>query len=77
VRGHPGQRIGLEDALRTYTRNPAWQDFAEDWKGTLEVGKVADLCVVAADLETMDPHEMPTMQIAMTVLDGRVVHRGS
>ncbi|WP_448616537.1 amidohydrolase [Modestobacter sp. URMC 112] len=72
----PDQRIGLEDALRTYTRNPAWQDFAEDWKGTLEVGKVADLCVLDADLQTIDPHDMPTMRVVMTVLDGRVVHRG-
>jgi predicted amidohydrolase YtcJ len=72
----PDQRIGLEDALRTYTRNPAWQDFAEDWKGTLEVGKVADLCVLDADLQTMDPHDMPTMRVAMTVFDGQIVHRG-
>lgn len=29
----PDQTIGLADAVRTYTINAAWQDFAEDWKG--------------------------------------------
>lgn len=71
----PDQCIGLEPALRTYTSNPAWQDFAEDWKGTLEVGKVADLCVLDADLELMDPHDMPDMRVVLTMVDGEVVHR--
>ncbi len=71
----PDQRIDLATALRTYTSNPAWQDFAEDWKGTLEVGKVADLVVVGTDLETIDPHDLPTVTVDLTVLGGRVVHR--
>ncbi|WP_432515436.1 amidohydrolase [Kineococcus sp. SYSU DK001] len=69
------QRIDLETALRTYTSNPAWQDFAEDWKGTLEVGKVADLVVLGVGLRALDPHDMPTMPVDLTVLGGRVVHR--
>lgn len=73
----PDQRIGLQDALRTYTANPAWQDFAENWKGTIEVGKVADLCVLEADLETIDPHEMPQMQVAMTMLGGVITHQAN
>ncbi len=71
----PDQRITLEPALRTYTSNPAWQDFAESWKGTVEVGKVADLCILDADLEQIDPHEMPSMQVVLTMVDGQVVHR--
>ena len=39
----------------------------------MEVGKVADLCVVDADLLTLDPHDMPTMPIRMTVLDGEII----
>ncbi|ASN20062.1 amidohydrolase [Arthrobacter sp. YN] len=71
----PEQRIGLEAALRTYTSSPAWQDFAEEWKGSLEVGKVADLCVLDADLERIDPHDMPHMPVVMTMVGGTVVHR--
>ena len=70
----PEQCIGLIDALRTYTINAAWQDRAETWKGSLEVGKVADLCVLGGDLLTADPHAIPGMPVRMTVFDGRVVH---
>lgn len=73
----PEQRIGLFEALRTYTITAAWQDRAEDWKGSIEVGKVADLCVIGADLLTMDPHDMADMPVVMTVFDGRIVHEAT
>lgn len=64
--------IGLMEALRTYTITPAWQDRAEHWKGSLEVGKVADLCVLREDITALDPHDIPGAQVTMTVLGGRV-----
>ncbi|MFI1972039.1 amidohydrolase [Streptomyces cinnamoneus] len=70
----PGQRIRLAEAIRTYTADAAWQDFAEDWKGTLEVGKVADLCVLAADLLTTDPRDIPAVPVVFTAVGGEVVH---
>ncbi|MGA4837716.1 amidohydrolase [Streptomyces sp. G45] len=70
----PEQRIGLAEAIRTYTIAAAWQDFAEDWKGSLEPGKVADLCVLDGDLLAADPHDIPTMPVVLTVVDGEVVH---
>lgn len=70
----PTERITLPEALRTYTSTPAWQDFAEDWKGTLEPGRVADLCILAADITEIAPHELPDIPVVATVLDGQVVH---
>ncbi|MGV9355440.1 amidohydrolase [Streptomyces misionensis] len=70
----PGQRITLAEALRTYTIDAAWQDFADGWKGSLEPGKVADLCVLDGDLLTADPHDIPGIPVVLTVLDGRIVH---
>ncbi|MEU4164720.1 amidohydrolase [Actinoplanes sp. NPDC026670] len=70
----PEQRVGLADAIRAYTINPARQDFAEDWKGSIEAGKVADLCVLGADLTTVDPHDLPDVPIDLTVFDGAVVY---
>ncbi|GLZ42740.1 amidohydrolase family protein [Actinokineospora sp. NBRC 105648] len=59
--------------LRCYTVNPARQDGAESWKGTVEVGKVADLCVLEANPLELAPADLPQVDVAMTVLDGRVV----
>ncbi|MFB6898103.1 amidohydrolase [Streptomyces hydrogenans] len=70
----PEQRIALAEAIRTYTIDAAWQDFADDWKGSLETGKAADLCVVEGDLLGADPHTIPDMPVVLTVLDGRVVY---
>lgn len=70
----PEQRIGLADAIRTYTIEAAWQDFADDWKGSLEPGKVADLCVLEGDLLAADPHDIPRMPVVLTVVDGQIVH---
>lgn len=71
----PEQCITLMEAIRTYTINPAWQDRAENWKGSLEVGKVADLCMVRENLLDTDPHEIPDVTVTMTVLGGRVVYQ--
>jgi predicted amidohydrolase YtcJ len=58
----------------TYTIDAAWQDFADGWKGSLEPGKVADLCVLDGDLLGADPHDIPSMPVVLTVMDGRIVH---
>ncbi|WP_214412267.1 amidohydrolase [Sphaerisporangium fuscum] len=70
----PEERIGLEDAIRAYTVNAAWQDFAEGWKGSLEPGKVADVTVLDGTLTTLDPHELPDTPVALTIFNGEVVH---
>ena len=70
----PAERVGLPDAVRAYTSNAAWQDFAEDWKGSLEPGKAADVTVLDGTLTALDPHDLPDTPVAMTVFDGRVVH---
>ncbi|NGO73768.1 amidohydrolase [Streptomyces boncukensis] len=70
----PEQCVPLADALRAYTATAAWQDFADDWKGTVEPGKAADLCVLDRPLLDRDPHDITDAQVDLTVFDGRVVH---
>jgi predicted amidohydrolase YtcJ len=70
----PEERISVEEAIAAYTSGGAWQDFAEAEKGTVEPGKVADLCVLGGDPFTGDPAEIPEMPVVATVLDGVPVH---
>ncbi|MFF8811646.1 amidohydrolase [Streptomyces pactum] len=72
--GGPEHRDRLEAALRTYTTDAAWQDFAEDWKGSLEVGKAADLCVLGGDLLGADPDRITGLPVLFTAVGGAVVH---
>ncbi|WP_051790845.1 amidohydrolase [Amycolatopsis jejuensis] len=71
VRGRMGE------LLRCYTVHPARQDGAAGWKGTLEPGMVADLCVLAADPFTVTPAELPDLDVDLTVLGGQIVHERS
>ncbi|MCK8433242.1 amidohydrolase [Streptomyces sp. D2-8] len=69
----PEQCVPLAEALRAYTSTAAWQDFADDWKGTVEPGRAADLCVLDRSLPALDPHEITEVQVDLTVFDGQVV----
>jgi predicted amidohydrolase YtcJ len=71
--GH--HRITVMEAIRGYTIEPARQDHAEDWKGSIEVGKVADLCVLAADPLKMPAKDIPGIDVTMTIIDGRIRYR--
>lgn len=73
VRG-AAQRLTFAQALRAYTIDPARQDGAESWKGSLETGKVADLCVLESDLFDTEAAALPSVPVALTLVNGRVVH---
>ena len=70
----PAQRISLDEAIRTYTIAGAWQDHAEHFKGSLEVGKVADFCVLDGRLSSSSTADLPTTKVALTAIDGRIAH---
>jgi len=67
------ERITVPEALRTYTSTPAWQDFAENSKGTLNPGGVGDLCILGADILEVDPHDLIEVPIEATLVAGDVV----
>ena len=70
----PAQKITVEEALRAYTRDAAWAEFAEAEKGTLERGKLADFVLLDRDLTRIPPERIREARVDMTVVGGRVVH---
>ena len=58
----PEEAITVQEAIRTYTINGAYQDHLEAVKGSIEVGKVADFCIIDQDILTVDPHEIRKTQ---------------
>ncbi|MDF1702268.1 MAG: amidohydrolase [Planctomycetota bacterium] len=69
------QKITPFQALRAITHDAAWQYFQEDRKGTLEVGKVADLVILEADPLAIDPAKMSGIRVLETIKDGKTVFR--
>jgi predicted amidohydrolase YtcJ len=69
----PEESITIEEAIRTYTINGAWQDRMEDVKGSIEVGKLADFCVIGDDILSIDPHKIGEIPVLMTIVGGKIV----
>ena len=75
-----GQSIGLdqalttEEAVRAHTIEAAYSIFAEDWLGSIEPGKYADLTVIDGDLFSVPPEEIRHLNVWLTVIDGEVVY---
>jgi predicted amidohydrolase YtcJ len=75
---HPGgwvpeQRITLEDALRAYTNGGAYASFEERQKGSLEIGKLADLVLLDRDLTRIPSESIRDATVLLTVVGGRTV----
>jgi len=70
----PEECISVEEALKAYTINGAYQDHMEDFKGSIEVGKAADFCVIDRDILSIDPHEIRNTKVVKTILNGTVVY---
>lgn len=70
----PQQKITVEEALRAYTIHAAYAEFAERDKGSLEVGKLADLVLLDRDITRVPPETIRDTRVLLTVVGGRVVH---
>jgi predicted amidohydrolase YtcJ len=70
----PEQCITVEEGIRLFTIESAWQDHAENIKGSVEVGKLADFCVLEEDILTVDPHRIKDIPTVMTIIGGRIVY---
>lgn len=69
----PDQKMSREEALRSYTLDAAYGEFAEEVKGSITPGKFADFAVFNQDLMTIPEEEILNTKVTMTVLAGEVV----
>lgn len=70
----PNQKMTREQALRSYTLDAAYGAFQEDVKGSIEVGKWADLTILDRDIMTIPEDDILNTQVFMTVIGGEVVY---
>lgn len=70
----PAEALTREQALRAATINGAYVTWEEDSKGSIEIGKLADLAVLSHDPLTADEDVLKDIYAEMTFVDGRVVY---
>ena len=71
----PEEKLTVEEAIQAYTLNTAYAGFEEDIKGSIEIGKLADLAVLSDDLIKISPDEIKDVTVSMTIVGGKVVFR--
>ncbi|HEU0092903.1 MAG TPA: amidohydrolase [Vicinamibacteria bacterium] len=71
---YPDQRMSREEALRSYTHNGAFAAFQEGSKGSLTVGKLADITVLSKDILTVPEEEIRSARVDYTIVGGKVLY---
>ena len=72
----PRQKMSRMEALKSYTINNAYAGFEEDIKGSLEVGKLADITVLDRDILTIPEEDIPNIAISYTIVGGEIMYSG-
>jgi predicted amidohydrolase YtcJ len=69
----PEEAISPEEALRLYTIAGAYASFEEHLKGSIAVGKLADMVVLSADPTGVSTDEIKDISVEKTIIGGEVV----
>ncbi|MEM4251545.1 MAG: amidohydrolase [Candidatus Bathyarchaeia archaeon] len=73
----PQERVDIKQALRLHTMGSAYAAHEEDIKGSIEVGKQADLVVWSDDIYSIPTDKIRDMKAELTIIKGQVVHKSS
>ncbi|MEL7222641.1 MAG: amidohydrolase, partial [Bacteroidota bacterium] len=72
----PEQAMSRQEGIYAYTMANAYAAFEEDWKGSLAVGKVADIVVLSENLLECSEEDILSTKVLITMVDGRVKYEG-
>jgi len=70
---HPSEALSREQVITAYTAGSAFAEFAENDKGRLAAGMLADLAVLTQDIFTVAADRLPATRSALTMINGRIV----
>ncbi|HZR66071.1 MAG TPA: amidohydrolase [Terriglobales bacterium] len=71
----PGQKVSIEQAIAAYTTGAAYAEFAENQKGMLSRGMLADFVVLDRDLTAVSPSQVLGTRVLRTVVGGKTVYQ--
>jgi predicted amidohydrolase YtcJ len=74
---HPEQAVSREEALKMFTIWPAYAAFEDTLRGTIEVGKLADLTILSADIMKIAAPQILKTRNVMTVINGEIVFQAA
>lgn len=69
------QKMTRDEAVRSFTRWAAYGAFEENMKGTIEIGKWADLTILSKNIMEIPPKEILSTVVEMTIVNGKIVYQ--
>ena len=70
----PDERLTIDQAIEFYTMGSAYAEFADERKGSLTEGKLADMVLLSKDLFTIAPRDILDARPVYTIVGGRIVY---
>ena len=71
----PQQKITVAEAVHAYTVGSAYAENQEAIKGSIAPGKLADLVVLSEDIFNIDPVQIESTRVDMTIFNGKIVYQ--
>ncbi len=71
----PEEKLSVHEALLLFTVNAAYASFEENFKGSLEIGKAADLAIIDRDILNVTPDMIKDIKVKYTIVNGKVVYQ--
>ncbi|MEK4229099.1 amidohydrolase [Solibacillus sp. FSL H8-0538] len=68
------QSVSVMEAIKLYTWNGAYASFEEDIKGSIEVGKLADLVILNNSILNVSPNQIKDIKVETTMIDGEIIY---
>ena len=69
------ENLTTEEAVKTYTVNAAYASFDEKNRGTIDIGKLADLTIISDDPNKIPTERIKNINVEAVVVDGKMVYR--
>ncbi|WP_461204810.1 amidohydrolase [Clostridium sp. DL1XJH146] len=71
----PDQKLTIDQALFGFTLGGAFASFEENIKGSIEIGKLADMVVLSEDIYSISPDKIKDVLVEMTFVEGNLVYK--
>lgn len=71
---YPEQKLTITEAIKIFTKTPAYASFMEKSKGMIKEGYLADFTVLDKDITTITATEIPNTKVIHTIVNGKIVY---
>jgi predicted amidohydrolase YtcJ len=70
---HPKECLSVPEAVFAYTQSASYASYEEKIKGSIQIGKLADMVVLSKNIFEVNPEEILNTKVEYTIVGGKIV----